>query len=61
MLEPVKEPLTPGPKVEYATRSHYTNAQNIGVELMKKHLTCPSETHKIISLCYMEGHLKKNF
>lgn len=59
MLELVKEPLTPGPKVEYVTCFHYTNAQNIGARLMERHLTYPSEGHKIISLCYTEGHLKK--
>lgn len=59
MLELVKEPLTPGPKVEYVTCFRYTNAQNIGARLMERHLTYPSEGHKIISLCYTEGHLKK--
>lgn len=39
MLELVKEPLTPGPKVEYVTCFRYTNAQNIGARLMERHLT----------------------
>lgn len=59
MLELLKEPLAPGPKVEYASCFHYTNAQNIGAKLMEKHLTDPSKGHKIMSLCYTEGHLKK--
>jgi len=59
MLELVKEPLTPGPKVEYATCFCYIKAQNIGVKPTEKHLTHSSEGRKIISLCYTEVHLKK--